>query len=89
MAACRGGTARRSTSLRVPAYRSASSPARAATSGLSTGSRLTTRRSGASRPWWSVSAARASRYPPTSWPANRTFTRHPGTASSAIAAGTT
>ena len=56
--------------------------------GLSTGSALTTRRNGCNRPPWSVSSARARRNPSTSWPANRTLTRQPGTASAAIAAGT-
>ena len=54
VAACRPGTASRSTSERVPAYRSASSAASAATCGDSTGSALTTRRSGVSDPSWSV-----------------------------------
>ncbi len=86
--ACRGGTASRSTSERVPAYRSAIAADSAATSGLRTGSALTTRRSGASRPVWSESLRRSTRNPSTSCPANRTFTRAPGTAVSAMAVGT-
>ena len=86
--AWRCGTASRSTSERVPAYLSASAPARVAICGCRTGSGLTTRRNGASRPVWSLSAARASTKPSTSCPAKRTFTRAPGTAVSAIATGT-
>ena len=41
--ACRGGTASRSTSARVPAYRSATARASPAISGVSTGSGDTTR----------------------------------------------
>ena len=86
--ACRGGTASRSTSERVPAYLAATAPVSAATSGVSTGSALTTRRNGCSRPVCSVVAARSMTNPSTSWPAKRTFTRTPGWASSAIVAGT-
>ena len=53
-AAARPGAARRCGCRRSG---SARSPARAATAGLSTGSALTTRRSGASRPAWSDSRA--------------------------------
>ena len=86
--ACRGGTASRSTSERVPAYLSAIAADSAATWGPRTGSALTTRRSGASRPVWSEALRRSTRNPSTSWPANRTFTRAPATAFSAIAVGT-
>ena len=64
--AWRGGTASRSTSERVPAQRAAISPVRAAISAVSTGSGLTTRRSGISRPGWADSAARARTNPSTS-----------------------
>jgi hypothetical protein len=86
--AWRGGTASRSTSDRTPAYRSATSATSAATVGASTGSGLTTRRSGASTPAWSLAAARPTTNPSTSWPAKRTLTRTPGWAASAIVAGT-
>ena len=85
--ACRGGTASRSTSERVPAYRAATAPVSAATSGVSTRSGLTTRRSGCSRPVCSVVAARSITKPSTSCPAKRTLTRTPGWASSAIVCG--
>ena len=49
---------------------------------------LTTRVSGWSRPGWSLVAARPTTYPPTDWPAKRSLTRAPGTAVSAIVAGT-
>ena len=49
-AACRGGTASRSTSPSEPAYRSATLRAVASTCGVSTGSGDTTRRTGLSRP---------------------------------------
>ena len=55
--ACRGGMASRSTSARVPAYRSATSRASARISGLSTGSGDTTRSSRASRPACSLAGA--------------------------------
>ena len=88
MVACRGGTASRRTSARVPAYRSASSPATSAIAGLSTGSALTTRRNGVNVPVCSVCALRETTYPSRSLPAKRTLTRDPGTADSAIEAGT-
>ena len=70
--ACRGGTASRSTSATVPAYRSATDRARSATSAVSTGSGETTRSMKPSAPVCSDSATRASTNPPTSRPANRT-----------------
>jgi hypothetical protein len=88
VAACRPGTASRSTSDRVPAYRSATSAASAAIAGCSTGSALTTRRNGLSEPPCSLVAPRSRTNPSTSRPAKRTLTRTPGRASSAIEAGT-
>jgi hypothetical protein len=55
---------------------------------VSTGSGLTTLVIGASRPTWSVAAARAITHPSTSFPANRTRTRVPGTALADIGSGT-
>ena len=49
-----------------------------ATAGESTGSALTARRSGASRPSCSLRSTRSSTKPSTSCPANRTLTRAPG-----------
>ena len=72
----------------LPAYRSATAPASVTISGARTGSGLTTRRSGASRPGCSDWEVRTRTNPSTSCPANRTFTRAPGTASSASLAGT-
>ena len=86
--ACRGGTARRRTSDRMPAYRAATAPVSAATSGVSTRSGLTTRRSGWRRPVCSVVEARSITKPSTSCPANRTLTRTPGCASALIVSGT-
>ena len=59
--AWRGGTARRSTSERTPAYRWASAAASSAMAGLSTRSPLTTRRSGVSVPTCSVRSTRPRR----------------------------
>ena len=88
MVAWRGGIARRSTSDLVPAYLAATLAVSRSISGASTGSALTTRRSGCSRPGCSDSATRATTNPSTSLPAKRTFTRAPGTAVSACAAVT-
>ena len=74
--ACRGGRASRRTSYSVPAQRSATARASAATSSDSTGSGLTSVASGASARPLSVVAARARTTPSTSRPANRTRTRH-------------
>ena len=86
----RAGPARPAAARRSGCRRSArpASAASAATCGDSTGSALTTRRSGVSDPSWSVPATRSSTKPSTSRPANRTLTRTPGRASSAIDAGT-
>ena len=86
--ACRGGTASRRTSPSVPAYRVATSRAVASTSGASTGSGETTRRSGLSRPGCSAMARRSRTNPSRSWPANRTLTRTPATAAGAMEEGT-
>jgi hypothetical protein len=88
VAAWRGGTASRSTSERVPAYRSASTPASSATGPWRTGSGLTTRWIGVSVPVCSLSAARPRTNPSSDFPAKRTLTRAPGTAVSAIEPGT-
>ena len=86
LGAWRAGAGRRAGARRraAPAYRSATAPVSAATSGASTGSALTTRRSGA-QPAGVVglAAARSTTKPSTSWPAKRTLTRAPGTAASA------
>ncbi len=72
----------------MPAYRAATAPVSAATSGVSTRSGLTTRRRGCSRPVCSVVDDRAITKPSTSCPANRTLTRTPGCASALIVSGT-
>ena len=66
--ACRGGTARRSTSARPPAYRSAISRAARSTCGSSTGSGETTFSSQDSGPRARSSSTRSSSHPSTSWP---------------------
>jgi hypothetical protein len=86
--ACRGGIASRSTSVMVPAYRSATVRASAAISGARTGSGETTLARKPSLPPKSDSANRSARNPSTSCPANRTRTRQPGTATSSSCAGT-
>ena len=86
----RGGAAPRGVVRRSSRLRSARRSGRRArrSAGVSTGSAPTARRSGASRPSCSLALTRSTTKPSTSCPANRTFTRTPGTACSAIDAGT-
>ena len=84
--AWRGGTAERSTSTRVPAVASATTRARAATSAVSGGTGVTTRRTGRSPV--SGPSVTASTQPSSARPAKGTCTRAPATAPSTSAGGT-
>ena len=86
--ACRGGTARRRTSLSVPAQRSATALHSPSTAGDSTGSAETTLLRKARSPSWSLVSTRSMTKASASRPEKRTRTRHPGTTSASIVVGT-
>jgi hypothetical protein len=72
----------------VPAYRSATTRASLATCGVSTGSPDGTCDSGSSLPVKSVASSSDRTNPSSSWPLNRTRTRHPACTVSANFSGT-